>query len=136
MEPYDEIMEALIAAMIQCLDHDADMTAGYVDQLRQLAYTLAHILMDAEAHAPTPEQEQLMRQALGHLDPKAGDAELGYGEVLRRCLAAVEKELFKWDSSIVQPVGFSGEAQFPVGGGEWETHATAVPADVLRERAV
>jgi hypothetical protein len=68
-----------------------------------------------------------MRQALGHLDAKAGDVELEYLEVLRRCLAAVEKELFKWASSLVQPAGFSGEIQIPVGGGEWERHDEALP---------
>jgi hypothetical protein len=127
MEPYDPMMEALVDAMIQALDHDADMTQGYTDKLRQLIVTLTHILADSESHAPTPETEQVMRQALGHLDAKAGDAELEYLEVLRRCLAAVEEELFKWGSSMIQPAGFSGETQIPVGGGEWERHDQALP---------
>jgi hypothetical protein len=103
------------------------MSQGYIDKLRQLVVTLTHILDDPESHEPTPEIEQTMRQALGHLDAKAGDAELEYLEVLRRCLAAIEKELFKWASSIVQPAGFSGEIQIPVGGGEWERHDQALP---------
>jgi hypothetical protein len=127
MEPYDPTLEALVDAMIEALDHDADMSQGYVDKLRQLVVTLTHILDDPESHEPTPELEQVMRQALGHMDAKAGDAELDYLEVLRRMLAAVEKELFKWASSIVQPAGFSGEIQIPVGGGEWERHDQALP---------
>jgi hypothetical protein len=127
MEPYDPMNEALVDVMIQALDHDADMTQGYIDKLRQLIVTLQHILADSESHEPTPELEQVMRQALGHMDAKAGDAELEYLEVLRRCLAAVEHELFKWASSIVQPAGFSGEIQIPVGGGEWERHDEVLP---------
>jgi hypothetical protein len=127
MEPYDPTMEALVDAMIQALDHDADMSQGYVDKLRQLIVTLSHILNDAESHVPTRELEQAMRQALGYLDAKAGDAELDYLDVLRRCLAAIEHELFRWASSLVQPAGFSGEIQIPVGGGEWERHDDALP---------
>lgn len=123
MEPYDPTHEALVDAMLQALDHDAEMTAGYVDKLRQLDYTLHHLLADSSAHEPTPEQEQVMRQALGVFDAKAGDAELDYLDVLKRVQAAVEKELFKWDSSIVQPSGWSGESQVAIGGGEWETHS-------------
>lgn len=133
MEPYDPTLEALVAAMLESLDHDADMTAGYVDQLRQLAYTLQHILRDPSAHEPTPEQEQVMRQALGHLDPKNGDAELDYLDVLRRLQAAVDRELFKWDSSIVQPIGWSGEAQVAIGGGDFEPHEQ-VPAENWNRR--
>ena len=61
--------------------------------------------------APSPQDEQVMRQALGQLNPKHGDGELGYGEVLRRLLSAVDKELFKWTSGMVQPPGPSGDAQ-------------------------
>jgi hypothetical protein len=127
MEPYDPTMEALVDAMIEALDHDADMTQGYVDKLRQLVVTLQHILADPESHDVTPEVEQIMRQALGHLDAKAGDGELEYLQVLQRLQAAIEKELFKWASSLVQPAGFSGETQIPVGGGEWERHDEALP---------
>jgi hypothetical protein len=136
MPYYDPAMEALIAACLESLDHDADMTHGYTDQLRQLDVTIRHILADAESHEPTPEQEQQMRQALGVLDAKAGDASLDYLDVLRRLQAAVEKELFRWDSSLVQPVGFSGESQIPIGGGEWETHQPGLSdAAVLRREA-
>jgi hypothetical protein len=127
VEPYDPTLEALIDAMLEALDHDADMSQGYVDKLRQLVVTLTHILADSESHEATPEEEQVLRLALGHLDARAGDVELEYLEVLRRCLAAVEKELFKWASSLVQPAGFSGEIQIPVSGGEWERHDEALP---------
>lgn len=131
MSNYDPTLEALVAEMLQSLDHDADMTHGYTDQLRQLIVTLTHILADPEGHQPTPEHEQCMRQALGVLDAKAGDQDLGYLEVIRRLQAAVEKELFKWDSSMVQPAGFSGDIQIPIGGGDWEPHET-----LAKERAI
>jgi hypothetical protein len=127
MEPYDPTLEALIEAMLQALDPDADLTQGYIDQLRHLVVALQRILADPESHKTTPEQEQVMRQALGHLDAKAGDAELEYLQVLQRLQGAIEKELFKWASSLVQPAGFSGESQIPVGGGEWERHDEALP---------
>jgi hypothetical protein len=84
------------------------------------------ILADPESHEATPEVEQIMRQALGHLDAKAGDAELEYLEVLRRVQGSVERELFRWASSLIQPAGFSGEIQIPVGGGEWELWSLTV----------
>jgi len=132
MEPYDPTLEALVEAMLTALKPDADMTQGYVAQLRQLDITLTQMLADPEGHGllgetPNPETEQVMRQALGHLDAKAGDVELEYLQVLQRLRAAVEKELFKWASSLVQPAGFSGEAQIPIGGGEWEAHIEGVP---------
>jgi hypothetical protein len=138
MEPYDPTLEALVDAMIQALDHDADMTQGYVAKLRSLDITLTQMLADPEAHGlvgetPNPETEQIMRQALGHLDAKAGDVELEYLQVLGRVRAAIEKELFKWASSLVQPAGFSGESQIPVGGGEWEAHTEGV-SEPARQR--
>lgn len=133
MEPYDPTLEALIDAMLQCLDHDAEMTAGYVDKLRQLAYTLKHILDDPAGHEPTPEQEQVMRQALGMLDAKAGDAELDYLDVLKRCQQAIDIELFRWDSALVQPPGWSGASQVALGGGDFELHGT-VAAETWNRR--
>lgn len=133
MEPYDPTLEALIDAMLQTLDPDADMTLGYVDKLRLLAKTIWQMLLHPEQHAPTPEQEQVMRQALGHLDAKAGDAELDYLDVVRRCQSAVDKELFKWDSSIVQPVGWSGDTQVAIGGGDFEPNET-LPAEQWNRR--
>jgi len=135
MEPYDPTLEALVDAMLEALDHDVDMTQGYVDKLRQLVVTFRHILADPDSHEPTPEQEQVLRQALGMLDAKAGDAELGYLEVVRRCQAAIEKELFRWASSLVQPPGFSGAIQIPVGGGEWEPHMLPPDEVILGQRA-
>jgi hypothetical protein len=133
MEPSDPTLEALVDAMTHALDHDADMAQGYVNKLRQLAVTLAHILDDAEGSAPTPALEQGMRQALAYLDAQAAGAELGYLEVLRRCLGAVEQELFRWASSVVRPVGFSGATPIPVGGGARQDHA--VPATRRRRPA-
>jgi hypothetical protein len=138
VEPYDPTLEALVASMLESLDHEAEMWRGYVDQLRQLTVTLRHILAapELEEHQPTPEQEQVMRQGLSVLDAKAGDAELDYLDVLKRVQEAIDLELFHWDSSLVQPPGFSGRIQIPVGGGEWETHSIP-PSDaaVLRREA-
>jgi len=46
---------------------------------------------------------------------------------LRRVQGSVERELFRWASSLIQPAGFSGEIQIPVGGGEWERHEEVLP---------
>src|SRR5262245_4658715 len=107
MSNYDPTLEALVASMLACLDPAADLTKGYTDQLRQLIIALQHILADPEGHPPTPAQEQCLRYGLGVLDAKAGDQDLGYGEVVRRVQGSVEIELFRWDSSMVQPHGFS-----------------------------
>lgn len=133
MEPYDPSLEALIDAMLQALAPDADMSGGYLDKLHQLALAIRKMLVHPEQHEPTPEEEQVMRQALGMLDAKAGDAELDYLEVVRRCQSAVDKELFKWDSSIVQPIGFSGDAQVALGGSDYEPHET-LPAEQWNQR--
>jgi hypothetical protein len=133
MEPYDPTLEALVEAMIEALAPDADKAQGYVDNLRCLDITLTQILTDPESHTASPETEQTLRQALGHLDAKAGDAELEYLQVVGRVRSAVEKELFKWGSSMVQPAGLSGDSQVPVSGGEWEAHTEALP-ELSRQR--
>jgi hypothetical protein len=132
VEPYDPTLEALVDAMLTALKPDADMTQGYVAKLRSLDITLTQMLADPEGHGllgePTdPATEQVMRQALGHLDAKAGDAELEYLQVLGRVRSSIERELFRWSSSLVQPAGFSGDTQIPVGGGEWEAHIEGLP---------
>jgi hypothetical protein len=134
MSIYDPTLEAHVEAMLQALDHDADMTHGFVDHLRQLIVTISHILADTEGHEPTPEAEQAMRAGLAYMDARVGDAQLGYGDVLRRCLVAVERELFRWDSSMVQPAGFSGDIQIPVGGGQWEPHTTRLTDAAVLKR--
>ena len=112
MEPYDPTLEALIGEMVEVLKADAE-TPSYIDHLRALQVALFEVLNTGgeEPEEPSPDDEQVMRQALGRLDPKNTDAELDYGDVLRRLLAAVDRELFKWDSALVQPPGPSGEAQ-------------------------
>ena len=57
-----------------------------------------------------PEDEVLLRMALGKLDAKAGDGELEGAEVIRRLLSAIDKELMRWTSALVQAVGPSGDA--------------------------
>src|SRR5262245_11513490 len=61
MSNYDPTLEALIASMLEALDHEADLTRGYVDQLRQLIVTLTHILADPEGHPAPHADEPLMR---------------------------------------------------------------------------
>jgi hypothetical protein len=108
---YDEGKIALVSEMLKVLDpQEGDDTLGYVDQLRRVQDAIVDALATPE-ETPAAEDEQVLRQALGRLDPKAGDDQLGYGEVLWRLLSAVDKELFKWDSSMVQPPGPSGDAQ-------------------------
>ena len=117
MPNYDPTTVALVGEMLKVLDAEADAeTMSYEDQLRAVQVALTEALQTGGAarEEPSPEDEQVMRQALGQLDPKHGDAELGYGEVLRRLLSAVDKELFKWTSGMVQPVGPSGDFQVHV----------------------
>lgn len=120
--PYDPTTQAVIDSMIQTLDHDADMTSHYVDKLRQLAYTIHHILQDPATHQPTGEQDATMRASLGYLWATPDIGTIAYVEVLQRCAASVERELSRWDSSLVQPVGWLGATQVPVGGGDFELH--------------
>jgi hypothetical protein len=117
MPDYDPTTVALVGEMLTVLDAEADAeTMSYEDQLRAVQQGLTEALQTGgdAVEAPSPEDEQVMRQALGRLDPKAGDVELGYGEVLRRLLSAIDKELFKWTSGMVQPPGPSGDAQVAV----------------------
>ena len=117
MPDYDPTTVALVGEMLTVLDADADTdTLSYEDQLRAVQVALTEALQTGGelVEAPAAEDEQVMRQALSRLDPKSGDAELGYGEVLRRLLSAVDKELFKWTSGLVQPPGPSGDAQVHV----------------------
>jgi hypothetical protein len=114
MPDYDETTVALVGEMLKVLDAEADATTmSYEDQLRAVEIGLTEALHTdtGEVEAPAPEDEQVMRQALGRLDPKNTDAELEYGDVLRRLLSAIDKELFKWTSGLVQPPGPSGDAQ-------------------------
>ena len=116
MPDYDPTTVALVGEMLKVLDAEADAeTMSYEDQLRAVQQGLTEALQTGdETEEPSPEDEQVMRQALGQLDAKAGDVELGYGEVLRRLLSAVDRQLFIWTSSVVQPPGPSGDYQVAV----------------------
>lgn len=112
MPDYDPTMEALIASIREALDPpDADEPRGYIEDLRAVQGVLVEQLAQESPESPSPEVEQMMRQALGVLDPKSEDQYLGYGEVLRRLLSAVDRQLFIWSSGMVQPVGPSGDYQ-------------------------
>lgn len=112
---YDPTIQALVTAMLKVLDSEADAeTLSYEDQLRACQVALAEALQSGPPEAPSPQDEQVLRQALSVLDAKNLDQYLEYGEVLRRLLSAVDKELFKWTSGMVQPPGPSGDAQVHV----------------------
>lgn len=58
-------------------------------------------------------KENAVRQALGQLDPRAGDQSLGYVDVLHRMQAAIDVELSRWSSAVVQQPGPSGVTAVP-----------------------
>lgn len=123
MPDYDPGMEALVAEMLRVLAPDVEPEpVGYIDQLRAVQQALVDLLSGvsglAEPKEPSPEDEALLRFALGKLDAKAGDHELEGADVVRRLLSAVDRELMKWTSSIVQPVGPSGDAVVAVAEAE------------------
>jgi hypothetical protein len=112
MPDYDPTAEALVAALREVLappGRNAPRT--YIDDLRAVQVALVELLAQETPEAPDPETDQLMRQALGRVDPKNEDQYLGYGEVLRRLLSCVDRQLFVWTSGMVQPVGPSGDYQ-------------------------
>lgn len=114
MPDYDETTVALVGEMLKVLDAEADVdTMAYEDQLRavQIGLTEALHTDTGEIEEPKAEDAQVMRHALGRLDPKNMDNELDYADVLRRLLSAIDKELFRWTSGLVQPPGPSGDAQ-------------------------
>src|SRR5580765_8517578 len=85
MPDYDPTAEALIAAIREALaPPEADAPRTYIDDLRAVQLALVEDLAEETPEAPDAETEQLMRQALGRVDPKNEDQYLGYGEVLRR----------------------------------------------------
>jgi hypothetical protein len=120
---YDPQMEALIGEMLRVLAPDVDREGlGYIEQLRALQTALVDLLSGKTVVAGaerkpieeglqiSPEDEALLRFALGKLDAKAGDHELEGADVVRRELSAIDKELMRWTSGLVQPPGPSGDA--------------------------
>lgn len=122
MPDYDPSMEALVTEMLTILAPDVETDAlGYIEQLRAVQTALVDLLTGKTTVAPsrarageglvlTPEQDALLRLALGKLDAKAGDTELEGAEVIRRLLSAIDKELMRWTSALVQVIGPSGDA--------------------------
>ena len=120
MAYYDPTQVALVSEMLKVCTpqkgrgakaaQEAMAEASYPEQLRQLQAALMEALQTGDTEAPSPEAMQTMVQALGRLDPKTGDQYLEYGAILRRLLACVDRELMKWTSAPVQPIGPSGEA--------------------------
>ena len=51
-----------------------------------------------------------MREAVARLDPHAEDMYTEAGTLLRRLQSSIDKELMRWTSGLVQPVGVSGDA--------------------------
>lgn len=129
MPDYDPGMEALVAEMLRILAPEVETdTLGYIEQLRALQTALVDLLTGKTTVARAkpedglvlaPEDEALLRFALGKLDAKTGDQDLEGADVVRRLLSANDKELMRWTSALVQPVGPSGDAV--VAGFETET---------------
>ena len=118
MPDYDPTTLARVGEMVKVFDADADVEdMSYEDQFRAVQEEIAKTLQTGgeAVEAPSLEDEQVMRQALGQLDPTPGDAGLGYGEVLRRLLSCVDRELMRWTSGLVQALGPSGDAVVAVG---------------------
>ena len=122
MPDYDPSMEALVAEMLRILAPDVETDAlGYIDQLRTVQTALVDLLTGKTVVASSqakpgdglvlaPEDEVLLRMALGKLDAKAGDHELDGADVVRRLLSAIDRELMRWTSALVQEIGPSGDA--------------------------
>ena len=107
MPPYDPTLVALVDTLVTtCVP--ASPAAPYVEDLRVMQQWLAEQLRTGQT-APSPEAEQALRAAMSRLDAKPHDERVGYGEVLRRVLSAVDQELFRWTSAAVQPRGPSGD---------------------------
>lgn len=104
----DPTTEQLVLDLLTALDPDpADAQRSYIDRLRRLQQELVDAL--ALGAAPlSAEQEQAVRQFVGRTDPHPDDAQQDSGMMLRRALALVDGELFKWTSGMVQPAGPSG----------------------------
>ena len=118
MADYDPTTLARVGEMVKVFDADADVEdMSYEDQFRAVQEEITKALQTGgeAVDAPSPENEQVVRQVLGQLDPTPGDAELGYGEVLRRLLSVVDTELSRWTSGLVQAPGPSGDAVVAVG---------------------
>jgi hypothetical protein len=114
MPDYDPTTVDLVSAMLKALDpQDGDEALSYEETLRRVQTALMMTLQEGDAE-PDPEDEQVLRQALGYLDPKNEDRYAGYGEVLRRLLSAIDRQLFIWTSDLVQPPGPSGDFQVAV----------------------
>ena len=127
MPDYDPSMEALVTEMLTILAPDVEADAlGYIEQLRAVQTALVDLLtgktvvassraQPGEGLVLTAEQDALLRLALGKLDAKAGDGELEGAEVIRRLLSAIDRELMRWTSGLVQALGPSGDAVVAVG---------------------
>ena len=114
MDRSDDRNEAVLRALLSVFNPDGGWERiPYPDVLHQLQGCLTDAVpMTPTKQPPDPpavDQEQAAREALGRLDPHAEDSKLGYAEVLHRDLGIVDRELFRWTSSTVQPPGPSGE---------------------------
>lgn len=114
MPDYDPTLEALVAQVVEALDPPEDgEPQSYIDNLRRAQAALMVQLQQEASAAPTAEDEAVLRQALGVMDAKSEDRYLGYGEVVRRVLSAIDKELMRWTSAPEQAMGPSGDAVTP-----------------------
>jgi hypothetical protein len=114
MERPDDRYEAVLRGLLSVFAPQSDWeTLPYEQVLRQLQACLTEALTASALEkppgpTPDPDPDQAARTALGRLDPRAGDADLGYAEVLRRNQVLVDVELFRWTSAPLQEPGPSG----------------------------
>jgi hypothetical protein len=114
----DEATMALMAGCLTAMDATADVTEDYVTMLEHLL-TLLTTTLETGADAPDAAAEDVMRAALGKMDAVAGDQSLAGVTLLVRVRTAVERELFRWNSSMQQRRSPSGDTQVPCASGEW-----------------
>lgn len=105
---YDPTAEALMRQVLEALDaQEEDAALSYIDVARRVQAVLITRLGNAGAPLD-PEGEVATRHLVGYLDPHADDAQQDGATLLRRLQTAIDRELSRWTSAILQPPGPSG----------------------------
>lgn len=111
---YDPTNEAIVRDLLAGLDpQETDAGLSYVDVLRRAQSVLIVQEATTPAAQPDPAVETAVLQTLGRLDPHADDVHQDHISRVRRLQSAIDRELSKWTSSMVQPAGPSGDYAVP-----------------------